>query len=144
MSNYFADVGEFHRKFEIPVFDPCKPCAFPSSGIMIYRLRFLAEEMEELRLAWIDQNLPEALDAIADIVYVAMGTAHYFNMPFPDVWREIHRANMDRVKCTRENCPPEKQYRTDMVIKPPNWKPPRIAELLENHNKFARRMRVTK
>ncbi len=140
MSNYFSDVGEFHRKFDIPVYDPRKPCAFPSREILDYRLKFLKEEVTEFEDAIDKGNLAEALDAIADIAYVAFGTAHYFNAPFRQLWEEIHRANMERVKCTRENCPPDKQYRADMVIKPPDWRPPQIARIVDNHNMFARRM----
>lgn len=139
-SGYYSDVGEFHRKFNIPAYDPRKPCKFPSAEIMAYRLRFLKEEFEELEKAWKEGDLPEALDAIADLVYVALGTAHYLNMPFPQVWVEVQRSNMDRVLCTKENCPPDKQYRADMVIKPPNWKPPQIARIIEDQNFFSRRM----
>jgi predicted HAD superfamily Cof-like phosphohydrolase len=140
MSGYFTDVGEFHRKFNIPAFDPRKACQFPSTEIIQYRLKFLREEIKEFEDACLEGNLVEALDAIADIVYVAMGTGHYFNMPFPNVWIEVQRANMERILCTRENCPPDKQYRADMVIKPAGWRPPDIAAILEHQNFFARRM----
>ena len=140
MSGYFTDVGDFHRKFNIPTYDPRKACGFPSSEILEYRLKFLREEVNEFEKAVSEGNLVEALDAIADIVYVAMGTGHYFNMPFPQVWSEVQRANMDRVLCTRENCPSDKQYRVDMVIKPPGWRPPQIPSIIENQNFFARRM----
>lgn len=140
MGNHYSDVGEFHRKFNIPVYDPRKPCAFPAPEISEYRLKFLKEEVSEFEKAVAEGNLIEAVDAIADIVYVALGTAHYFNMPFQAVWAEVQRSNMDRVLCTRENCPPDKQYRADMVIKPPGWKPPRIAQVLDEQNFFARRL----
>lgn len=136
----YNDVGEFHRKFDIPAYDPRNPCAFPSPEILEYRLKFLREEMIELNTAIDERNLVEALDALADIVYVALGTAHYFNAPFSQIWNEVQRSNMERVKCTRENCPPDKQYRADMVIKPPDWKPPQIERILQSHNTFARRM----
>ena len=138
--SYFRDVGEFHRKFDIPAFDPRKLCEFPKKEITDYRVRFLEEELQELKNAIAANDLPEALDAIADIIYVACGTAHYFNAPFQQIWDEIHRANMGRVKVTPENCPPEKQYRPDLVIKPPGWKAPEIEALIGIQNSFARRM----
>jgi predicted HAD superfamily Cof-like phosphohydrolase len=138
--SYYRDVGNFHRKFDIPAFDPRKACEFPSAEILKYRTLFLREELMEFEKAVESQNLVEALDALADITYVALGTAHYFNAPFAQIWDEIQRANMERVKCTRENCPPDKQYRADMVIKPPDWKPPQIEAILNIHNQFARRM----
>lgn len=140
MSNYFNDVGEFHRKFGIPAYDPRVVCAFPSDKILEYRMKFLREELKELDDAIAAKDLVEALDALADIVYVACGTAHYFNAPFNHIWAEVQRANLERVKCTPENCPLDKQYRADMVIKPPNWDPPHIQEFIEAHNAFARRM----
>jgi len=140
MSNYFHDVGEFHRKFAIPAYDPRDLCAFPSDEIVDYRVKFLEEELTELKKAIAERDLPEVLDALADIAYVAFGTAHYFNAPFADVWAEVQRANMDRVKVTRENCPPDKQYRPDLVVKPPGWKGPQIAHIIDRHNGFARRM----
>jgi predicted HAD superfamily Cof-like phosphohydrolase len=138
--SYYRDVGDFHRKFDIPAFDPRKACEFPSKEILDYRVKFLEEELKELKAALESRNLAEALDALADITYVALGTAHYFNAPFPQIWEEVHGSNLARVKCTRENCPPDKQYRADMVIKPPGWKPPQIDSLIGIHNQFARRM----
>lgn len=138
--SYYRDVGEFHRKFDIPAFDPRKACTFPSKEIVDYRVKFLEEELQELKDAIEANDLIEVMDALADIVYVACGTAHYFNAPFAQIWAEIHRANMDRIKVTPENCPPEKKYRPDLVIKPPGWKAPEIKALLDLHNSFARRM----
>lgn len=140
MSNYYVDVGEFHRKFDIPAFDPRKPCVFPSTEIVDYRMKFLEEELQELRDAVATNDLPEVLDALADLVYVVLGTAHYFNAPFAPIWVEVQRSNMDRVKVSPENCPPEKKYRPDLVIKPPDWSPPRILSIIEHQNSFARRM----
>jgi predicted HAD superfamily Cof-like phosphohydrolase len=137
---YFGDVGEFHRKFNIPAYDPRDPCEFPSPEIVAYRLKFLEEELQELRAAIEAKNLPEVMDALADLAYVVFGTAHYFNAPFPMIWDAVHNSNMERVACTPENCPPDKQYRADMVIKPPGWKGPQIEKILESHNSFARRM----
>lgn len=140
MSNMYADVGEFHRKFGIPAYDPRKPCDFPTKEIIDYRIKFLEEELIELKKALAEDNLPDAIDALADIAYVALGTAHYFNVPFHQVWEEVQRSNMARVQVTRENCPPDKQYRVDMVMKPPDWIPPQIAGIIDNHNVFARRI----
>lgn len=138
--SYYRDVGDFHRKFEIPAFDPRKACAFPSREVVEYRMKFLREEFKELEDAIASNDLVEVMDALADIIYVACGTAHYFNAPFPQIWQEIHRANLDRIKVTLESCPPEKKYRPDLVIKPPGWKAPEIKALIELHNSFARRM----
>lgn len=140
--SYFSDVGEFHRKFGIPVFDPRKPCVFPTKETLEYRQKFLDEELQEYRDAVVEGDIEKALDALIDLAYVAFGTAHYFNAPFHQMWMEVQRANMDKVLVTRENCPPDKQYRADegLVMKPPGWSPPQHTKILEQHNAFARRM----
>lgn len=142
--SYYLDVGDFHKKFNIPAYDPRKLCAFPSPEILEYRLKFLKEEVSEFEKAVSEKDLTEAVDAIADIIYVALGTAHYLNVPFSKVWEEVQRSNMDRELCTRENCPPDKQYRADMVIKPPGWVGPRIESLIESHNHWARRFSLVR
>lgn len=142
MSNYFNDVGEFHRKFGIPVFDPRKACAIPSAETLEYRKKFLEEELQEYKDAVAAGDLAKALDALIDLAYVAFGTAHYFNAPFHQMWLEVQRANMDKVLVTRDNCPPDKTYRADegLVMKPPGWIGPQHEKILEQHNAFARRM----
>lgn len=142
MSTYFQDVGDFHRKFEIPAFDPRNAVAFPSVETFMYRKKFLEEELREFIDAFAEGDLEKALDALVDLTYVTLGTAQYFNAPFHQLWMEVQRANMDKVRVTRENCPPEKQYRADegLVMKPPGWRPPELAKIIEQHNNFARRM----
>lgn len=140
--NYFDDVGEFHRKFGIPAFDPRKPCRMPSVETLVYRQKFLDEELQEYRDAVVEGDVEKAMDALIDLAYVAFGTAHYFNAPLHAMWLEVQRANMDKVLVTRENCPPDKTYRADegLVMKPEGWKPPQHAQILAAHNNFAIRM----
>lgn len=142
MRTYFDDVGEFHRKFGIPLYDPRMACEFPTLATLEYRLKFMDEELREFRESIIENDLEKALDSLIDLAYVAFGTAHYFNAPLNPMWQEVQRANMAKVLVTRENCPPEKQYRADegLVMKPPGWLPPQHAEILRSHNAFARRM----
>jgi predicted HAD superfamily Cof-like phosphohydrolase len=134
MSDMYKDVKEFHEKFGIPVAGK-EPCRIPDYEILEYRFKFLEEELEEFRQAAENGNLVEMLDALADIAWVAMGTAHYFHAPWDEIWAEVKRSNNERVSVTRENCPPSKQYRRDMVMKGPDWSPPRIKEVIAAHNR---------
>lgn len=134
MNTFFDDVGDFHRKFNIPAFEPDVRCRFPSPSILEYRLKFLEEELAEYKKAVAEGNLVEALDALADLAYVAFGTAHYYNAPMNDIWREVQRSNMERVLATPETTPPDKSYRFDLVVKPPGWKGPQIEDILFHHN----------
>ncbi len=142
MKTFFDDVQRFHDRFGIPSFDLRKPCQFPEKEILEYRLKFLVEEIKEFQIAIDENNLADALDALGDLVYVALGTAHYFNAPMSEIWQEIQRSNMSRVKISREDCPPDKQYRADegLVMKPPGWIPPRIPAIIENHNSFVKKL----
>lgn len=129
----YEDVADFHFKFGIPVAGS-GPCKMPAADIIEYRTKFLEEELTEFKDACAEDNLPEAFDALMDIVWVAMGTAHYFGMPWDEGWAEVARANMDRVIVTRENCPLGKRYRRDMVMKPPGWKPPQLLRVIRDYN----------
>lgn len=144
MGNYYRDVGDFHRKFDIPAYTTSEPCEFPAKEIVDYRVKFLEEEIVELKKAIDENDLSEVLDALADIVYVALGTAHYFNAPFVPIWDEVQRSNMERIKCTRENCPPDKQYRPDLIIKPPEWRGPQIQRVIDVHNRLSQVFRRPK
>jgi predicted HAD superfamily Cof-like phosphohydrolase len=129
----YDDVRDFHFKFGIPVAGS-GPCVAPSQDVIEYRTKFLQEELYEFKDACAEENLAEAFDALLDIAWVAMGTAHYFGAPWDEGWAEVVRANMDRVTVTRENCPPEKQYRKDMVMKPPGWRAPELLRVIRDHN----------
>src|SRR5690606_16268811 len=105
MNTFFDDVGDFHRKFNIPAFDPGRPCEFPSNEILEYRVKFLKEELKEFETALDSRRLADAIDALVDLAYVAFVTAHYFNAPINVVWPEVQRANLERILVTPETCP---------------------------------------
>lgn len=129
----YDDVATFHKKFNIPTAGN-GPCQMPDQSIIEYRTKFLKEELVEFMEACEEGSLVDAFDALLDIAWVAMGTAHYFGAPWEEGWEEVARANMDRVLVTRENCPPEKRYRRHMVMKPEGWKPPDLLRVIRDHN----------
>lgn len=130
---FFDDVGEFHRKFRLPVTDVFVKCGEMTKSEEDFRLKFLDEEMEELRLAIVERNVAKQLDALVDIAWVAMGTAHYLGAPFNEAWAEVRRANMEKV---RMNVDPDKPYRNiGAVVKPVGWRPPDIDGVIKKHNR---------
>lgn len=135
----YDDVALFHGKFNIPIASDARPCRIPSYDVIEYRTKFLEEELTEFRTACDEGSLVDAFDALLDIAWVAMGTAHYFGAPWEEGWAEVVRANMDCVLVTRENCPPEKRYRKDMVMKPEGWKPPDLLRVIRDHNMKVKR-----
>lgn len=131
--SFFQDVAEFHEKFKLPV---CVSSggtvhpAMPNERTINYRLNFLVEEIIELEKGCAAGDLAQVADALADIVYVALGTAHYFGIPFHDVWNEVQRANM--AKALKSSGDPEhKRGAVEVIIKPEGWQPPDIQAIID-------------
>jgi predicted HAD superfamily Cof-like phosphohydrolase len=127
--SYDNDVGRFHEKFGLPVTGKSPPRLL-SPAVLVFREKFLQEELDEFREAHAAGDLEKCLDALCDLAWVAIGTAHYMGLPFDAGWREIRRANMEKVLASSD---PNKPYRTDFVVKPPGWRGPDHATVLERH-----------
>jgi NTP pyrophosphatase (non-canonical NTP hydrolase) len=123
----FETVGECHKKFGFNVSDSTSD--LPSTEMLLFRLRFLHEEMGELIKGIEQRDVVEINDALADIVYVALGTAHYCNSPFDEIFAEVHRSNMQKEKATREN-PSKRGLGNNDLIKPIWWTKPDIAGII--------------
>ena len=129
MSN-FDDVGQFHQTFGLPVSKTQAPHLI-KPDLILFRYGFLYEEMLELLDAYVKKDLPGISDALIDIVYVAMGTAHHHGLPWEALWDEVQQANMKKIKARSKE--ESKRGSTHDVIKPPGWKPPDIAGVLRRH-----------
>jgi len=95
MSSYFEDVSEFHVKIlrqEQP------PPQLVDGMNLLNRVRFLEEEIMELQTAHQMEDLVGVADALADLVYVALGTAYQMGIPFDAVWAAVHKANMTKAR----------------------------------------------
>lgn len=119
MSSMFDDVDEFHAK----VIGLEKPTTLGliSDEFILERMRFLAEELDEYVKAGISGNMVDVADALADIVYVALGTAWQMGIPFQAVWDVVHAANMRKVRGTT------KRGNKNDATKPPGWVAPEPA-----------------
>jgi predicted HAD superfamily Cof-like phosphohydrolase len=89
------------------------------------RRRILDEEVDELRAAVSKNDVVSIADALADIVYVAYGTAVTYGIPLDSVFAEVHRSNMTKIG-------PDGPYlRADgKITKGPDYEPPDIAGCL--------------
>lgn len=127
----FDDVGKFHDKFGLDnvTVGYVGPREW-NEELMYFRLKFLLEELDEFTRALEQRDHAEMADALVDLVYVAMGTAHLLGYPWEILWDEVQAANMRKIRAKR----PEDSRRgsTFDVVKPPDWKPPRIKEILES------------
>ena len=127
----FQLVGEMHKKFGFNVSDSSSK--LPTTEMLVFRLRFLHEELGELIKAIGDRDTVEIADALADIVYVAYGTAHYCKLPMDEIFAEVHRSNMQKELATKEH--PSKRGQGDNdLVKPLWWTKPDISGVIAKHN----------
>lgn len=129
----FDDVGAFHAKFDLPTEGEQIP-DFMSDRDRKYRVAFMLEEITEFIDACGRRDLADAADALADLVWVALGTAHYMHLPFDEVWAEVKRANMEK-RPWQEGDPlkPRNTTTSGEIVKPEGWLGPRVQRVLEHH-----------
>ena len=93
--SYFDAVRQFHMK--VLGINDVKP-TFQLPVEFTQRVAFLEEEIEELGQAYCSNDLVGVADALADLVYVALGTAHMMGIPFDQVFKVVHAANMQKMR----------------------------------------------
>lgn len=120
MQTNFDDVAAFHAKFMVPV-SP-KP-AFLDSEALQFRVKFMKEELTEFEDTHFTRDIDGAADALADLVYVAMGTAHMMGIPWQRVWDSIQTANMAKRMAKPDGSDSKRGSPLD-VVKPEGWKAP--------------------
>lgn len=105
-----------------------KPVRFRGADASVKTLH-MAEELNEYANAFLADDLEGCLDALIDLIYVALGAAvlHGFDR-FDDAFRRVHEANMRKVRCT--NPKDSKRGTTFDVIKPEGWKPASLKEFV--------------
>lgn len=117
----FNDVRSFQLKFELPV--ASAPRLLPKEHLE-ERRKFLQEELDEFKAAIETGDLEGLADALIDIVYVAKGTAVMMGLPWRELWDDVQRANMAKVKLEGLA-----NYKKN-VGKPEGWVGPKTAEIL--------------
>jgi predicted HAD superfamily Cof-like phosphohydrolase len=125
ITDMFLDVTEFHEAFSLPISDAPK---FPDQKERNLRSNLLREEFREYLEAEEENDLVEVADALADIIYIACGTALSYGIPLDAVFKEVHRSNMAKLV-------DGKVLRRDdgKVLKPAGWSPPDIASIINGH-----------
>lgn len=91
------------------------------------RIDLIKEEFEEYIEAESENDLVEIADALADMVYIICGTAFEYGIPLSDVFHEVHRSNMSKLGADGKPV----YLENGKVTKGPNYKPPKIAEILK-------------
>jgi len=144
--DHLRDVEDFHEKFKIGYAGPPR---FPDRDLKVFRLKFLAEELQELgdalgldvkvfiehreahaQLRDHRQRLVHALDALLDLEYVLLGTVSLLGLSaaWGPGWDRVHGANLLKVRGVK----PDRKFsdhRWD-VTKPPGWVAPDLRDLV--------------
>lgn len=74
-------------------------------------------------------NHEGSFDALIDLVYVALGTAHILGYPWQEGWDLVQKANMAKVRAKPDGSDSLRHSSFD-VVKPEGWTAPDIAGLL--------------
>jgi predicted HAD superfamily Cof-like phosphohydrolase len=123
MSNWYKDVKDFHIAFGQRV---GQTPAFPEDvNERELRMSLLEEEVNEYFDAEESLDIVGIADALADIIYIACGTAVSYGIPLDKVFEEVHRSNMAKLVDGKVI------YREDgKILKPAGWTPPQIENIL--------------
>ena len=111
MNDDFNRVGAFHHKFGLDYVGPNSIGSLRGNSTMFtprlidkelikFRLKFLREEVDELEQAYDDDDLIAVADALVDLVYVALGTAHFHMLPWNELFNEVHETNMKKARAS--------------------------------------------
>ncbi len=103
-----------------------------------FRLQLLLEEYTETRTAADQNDAPELVDGLIDIVVIALGTLELAGVDVELAWREVHRANMSKIRGAK----PGRTSDGWDLYKPLNWTAPdhsentgRLNDILKGENK---------
>jgi len=113
------DVANFHDTILQDM--PAETPSLISLEYCIERGRFLTEEIDEFMEGVGESDMVKIADALADIVYVALGTAHKMGLPFEEIWAAVHIANMQKQRGII------KRGKAVYAVKPSGWFGPEAA-----------------
>lgn len=114
-----ADVLRFQQKFSVPM---AKEPSFLDLQAFQFRLKFLKEELLEFEVAHLAGDMRGTADALVDLAYVLHGTALMMGLPWPMLWDEVQRKNMQKERA--KHAGESKRGSALDVVKPAGWTPP--------------------
>jgi len=112
----YKQVSQFHKKYKLDK-NP------NNKKLQQARIRHMQEELNEYVYSVKKHDRVGQLDALVDLVYVALGTAYYENFKFNKAFNIVHKANMKKIRKST------KRSKWD-VVKPAGWKTPNIKECI--------------
>ena len=126
MVDMVAAVKEFQQAFGQRVGD--HPF-LPNANERELRMRLMKEEYKEYKKAEKTNDLVNLASELADIIYIACGTAVSYGIPLNEVFEEVHKANMSKLidgKVIRRD--------DGKIQKPEGWQPANIEAILKKYS----------
>lgn len=124
MEKAFEQLWEFHEVYNCARSNTVK---FSDDATREMRINILKEEWEEYLAAEEENDIVEVADALADIIYIAIGTAVSYGIPMDKIFNEVHASNMSKLD---EDGNPI--YREDgKILKGANYFKPDVKGILE-------------
>jgi len=128
LSEAAVSVAAFHAAFGLP--SRSAPTADVPAALAELRVRLLTEETQEFAAAAESGDLTAVADALADVVYVAYGSAVTYGIDLDAVLAEVHRSNMSKLDVDGRPL-----LREDgKVLKSARYTPPDVAGVLRRQD----------
>ena len=133
MTTNYEDVGRFHERFGLRSGNKEQPAEqLATPGLLQFRADFLQEEVDEFVEGLNEGDHAKMFDALLDLVYVALGTAHLQGYPWQEGWDLVQQANMAKVRAAKDGSDSKRGSSFD-VVKPEGWTAPDIEGLLRGY-----------
>lgn len=127
-TNWYRDIADMHDHYGMTEkFHEMD--AYYLKKLLEFRTNFLEEELTELRTA---EGAEDVVDALIDLVVVAIGTLHAFDVNGQKAWDEVLKANMSKQVGIKEGRP--NPLGLPDLMKPAGWTAP---SHLGNHGNLA-------
>lgn len=126
-TSMFEDVCDFHWKFNRQYAGEPRMLDELTSK---FRIHSLHEELDEYELA---ETLEDKFDALIDLIYFALGTAHLHGFQrFEEGFKRVHGANMAK-ELSSPDAPSKRgpEFTGMDIIKPKGWTTPVLTDLLK-------------
>lgn len=131
MKSLIQDLNNFHIACDVAQW--FKNLKDIPEDIYELRLRLLEEEFLEFKEAHGNRDKVGMADALADMIYIAVGTANVMNIPLDKVWEEVQRSNMAKVDPQTGKV---RKREDGKVLKPEGWQGPQIEKVIAEHDNF--------
>ena len=120
----FDKVKNFMKTFDQEV---KKTPSFSNDKINKLRYDLIKEELDELKVAMVNNDLLEVADALTDILYVTYGAGHAIGIDLDKCFEEVQSSNMSKLD---ENGKPI-YNESGKVMKGPNYFKPNLSKYLD-------------